>query len=235
MNTVSPGRNISQNVCPWIVSRRSQARCLCHFGAHCGTLLTVTIALRARPSGACSYFLVFGACLAAAALLFFCSLPLAFACFCEACLLVAFGDLSPIIRRFCVLETQVAMQKMRAAKSRSRPECSCDLQAANTGRWNPSRYRIHRPPHLRGTAAARNIYRILKSVFDFCEFRVICINEIILWLLTSGSRSGGGGACYCVVHQSFVRVQSAFSGGPRKPQIPECGNRRRRNAPLARL
>ena len=44
-----------------------------------------------------SYFLpLTTVCLAAAALFFCCVLALFFACFCAACLFVAFGDLSPI-------------------------------------------------------------------------------------------------------------------------------------------
>jgi len=42
------------------------------------------------------YFFDFTACFAAAALFFFCALDLVLACFCEAFLFVAFGDLSPI-------------------------------------------------------------------------------------------------------------------------------------------
>ena len=44
------------------------------------------------------YFLVFGTCLALAASFFFWLVASAFACLCAACLLVAFGDLSPINR-----------------------------------------------------------------------------------------------------------------------------------------
>ena len=43
-------------------------------------------------------YLGFGTCFALGALFFFFA-ALAFACFCAACLCVAFGDLSPIIRR----------------------------------------------------------------------------------------------------------------------------------------
>ena len=42
------------------------------------------------------YFFPLAACFEAAAVLFFCVLALVFACFCEAFLFVAFGDLSPI-------------------------------------------------------------------------------------------------------------------------------------------
>jgi hypothetical protein len=42
------------------------------------------------------YFLVFGICLALTASFFFWLAAAALACFCAACLLVAFGDLSPI-------------------------------------------------------------------------------------------------------------------------------------------
>ena len=45
------------------------------------------------------YFLAFGACLALAALFFFCLAASAFTCFCAACFCAAFGDLSPIIRK----------------------------------------------------------------------------------------------------------------------------------------
>ena len=45
------------------------------------------------------YFFAFTACLAAAAVFFFCVLELVFACFCAAFLFVAFGDLSPIDRQ----------------------------------------------------------------------------------------------------------------------------------------
>lgn len=44
-----------------------------------------------------AYFFGLTVCLAAAAVLFFLVLVLALACFCAACLFVAFGDLSPII------------------------------------------------------------------------------------------------------------------------------------------
>jgi hypothetical protein len=44
------------------------------------------------------YYLGFGTCLALGALFFFFA-ALAFACFCAACLCVAFGDLSPMSRR----------------------------------------------------------------------------------------------------------------------------------------
>ena len=42
------------------------------------------------------YFFPLAACFEAAAVLFFCVFALVFACFCEAFLFVAFGDLSPI-------------------------------------------------------------------------------------------------------------------------------------------
>jgi hypothetical protein len=42
------------------------------------------------------YFLVFGTCLALAVTFFFWLAAFAFACFCATCLLVAFGDLSPM-------------------------------------------------------------------------------------------------------------------------------------------
>ena len=55
----------------------------------------------ARQDGV-DYFLVFGTCRALAASFFFWLAASAFACFCAACLLVAFGDLSPInIRLRC--------------------------------------------------------------------------------------------------------------------------------------
>jgi len=46
-----------------------------------------------------AYFLPLATCFAAFALFFFCVLELDFACFCAACLFVAFGDLSPIRER----------------------------------------------------------------------------------------------------------------------------------------
>ncbi len=55
-----------------------------------------TLAL-ARQDGV-DYFLVFGTCRALAASFFFWLAAFAFACFCDACLLVAFGDLSPMNR-----------------------------------------------------------------------------------------------------------------------------------------
>jgi hypothetical protein len=42
------------------------------------------------------YFLVFGTCLALAALFFSCLAASALTCFCTVCLCVAFGDLSPM-------------------------------------------------------------------------------------------------------------------------------------------
>src|SRR5262249_19910536 len=53
------------------------------------------------------YFLVFGTCLALAALFFFVLAACAFSCFCDACLCAAFGDLSPMIRRVRSMTTGV--------------------------------------------------------------------------------------------------------------------------------
>jgi hypothetical protein len=101
------------------------------------------------------YFFPLAACFEAAAVLFFCVFALVFACFCEAFLFVAFGDLSPIEIDITHVNGSSASQNYNFRQPQPRPRSPnclsanrstnvCDQPLAKLGKFSPTPLRNHR-------------------------------------------------------------------------------------------
>ena len=93
---------------------------------------------RYRPRIVFLYFLVFGTCLALAALFFSCLAASAFTCFWTTCLCVAFGDLSPMTRRVRSMTTGVNSEGGRFLLRQYHPRNADFLMTKLRAHWRRS-------------------------------------------------------------------------------------------------
>ena len=144
------------------------------------------------------YFLPFTACFAAAALFFFCVLELALACFCEAFLFVAFGDLSPIRRTAITAARVIGEQKRRqpfrlTQNTASRLIQSEDRQPGWTDN-SPVVGFTSMLAHSSSVSAKRKVNRTSLSSatellsFNPCRLSFRSSNSVTIWRNCSGLR-----------------------------------------------
>jgi hypothetical protein len=125
------------------------------------------------------YFLAFGACMALAALFFFCLAASAFSCFCAACFCAAFGDLSPIDPRIRSIPNGVNPEKQcihssspgnewgfttETQRGVAATKCSslCSCSNAHRDQWD----RIWCVPFVRPASSGRRSFRVNPTIQD---------------------------------------------------------------------